>query len=51
MECKYCRKTFLAKHCYEYHMNHNVCQKKSNYNCSFCAKNFSTKSNLNRHKI
>ena len=49
MNCKLCRKKFTTKQCFEYHIYHNVCQKKSNYNCTFCGKNFSTKSNLNRH--
>ena len=47
--CTYCNKTFTAKHCFEYHLNKNVCRKENNVQCNFCKKTFSCKSNLNRH--
>ena len=49
MECQHCKKTFKAKHCYNYHLQNKVCQKHTRFICQICNKSFSSKSNLNRH--
>lgn len=46
--CKKCKRNFTKKSTYDYHVEHNVCDKE--YKCVNCKKSFTTKGTLQKHR-